>query len=98
MQSSHAAIEAATTFDFGSLPDHPYLVILAVKNEAKLHRVTKYLVEHGVRFVHFYENDLDNQLTAIATQPIAENSAQRALFRKYQCLKVRDKEVLTEAA
>ena len=97
VQCSHAAITAAKQFDLGNLPDHPYLVILAVKNESKLHRVTKHLVEHGIKFVHFYENDLDNQLTAIATQPIAEDSDLRAHLRKYQCLKDRQ-EVLAEAA
>lgn len=97
VQCSHAAIDSAKHFDLGSLPDHPYLVILAVKNESKLHRVTKHLVEHGIKFVHFYESDLDNQLTAIATQPIAEDSELRAHLRKYQCLKDR-REVLAEAA
>ena len=96
VQCSHAAIEAAKTFDLGSLPDHPYLVILAAKDESKLHRVTKHLVEHGIKFVHFYESDYADQLTAIATQPIAEDSDLRAHLRKYQCLK--DREVLSEAA
>ena len=88
VQSSHAAIEAANTFDLKTLEDHPYLVLLAVKNEAELHRVTKHLVEHGVRFVHFYENDLDGQLTAIASEPILGD--RRRIFRKFQCLKNRE--------
>lgn len=97
VQTAHAAWESAITFNGGDLPDHPHLVLLAAKNESKLHRVTKHLVEHGIKFVHFYESDLDDQLTAIATQPIAENSDLRAHLRKYQCLKDRQ-EVLIEAA
>jgi len=87
VQSSHAAIEAAKMFDLGNLPDHPHIVLLAAKNEAKLARVTKYLFQNKVRFVHFYESDLDHQLTAIATEPINEFDDKRSLFRKYQLLK-----------
>ena len=98
VQCSHASIEAATTFDLGKLPDHPYLVILAAKNEQALNKVTKYLVLNGVKFVHFYESDLDDQLTAIATEPIGEFDERRALFRKYQLLKSPEEVPQAEAA
>lgn len=88
VQCCHAAINATAKYGLGDLPDHPYLVILAVKNESKLLRVQKYLSEHGIQFSSFHESDLDNELTAIATEPIKEH--QRAIFRKYQCLKPRE--------
>lgn len=87
VQCSHAAIEATNLFNLGNLPDHPHIVLLGAKNESKLHRVTKYLFENKVKFVHFYESDLDHQLTAIATEPIGEFDERRLLFRKYQLLK-----------
>lgn len=98
VQSSHAAIEATSLFDLGNLPDHPHIVLLAAKNETKLHRVTKYLVENKVKFVHFYESDLDHQLTAIASEPINEFDERRSLFRKYQLLKHDRGGVQAEAA
>lgn len=87
VQSSHAAIEAANLFGFGNLPEHPHIVLLSAKNESKLHNVTKYLFQSGIKFVHFYEPDIGNQLTAIASQPIAEYDDKRKLLRKYQLLK-----------
>ena len=84
VQSVHAAIEAANSFDLRSLPDHPYVVILAAKNEERLHRVRKYLVDKGVQHAHFYESDIGDELTALATEPI--HGERRELFRKYQLL------------
>lgn len=89
VQSAHACIEATHAFQLGHLPDHPHLVILAAKNETKLHNVRKYLIEHGIRHVHFYESDIGDQLTALATEPIPESSELRQLFRKYQLLKIK---------
>lgn len=85
VQSIHAAINAATHFRLDSLPDHPHVVLLSAKNESRLHRVQNYLTEHGVRHVTFCESDLDNQLTAVATEPVPDNE-RRALFKKYQLL------------
>ena len=85
VQSVHAAIEAAKAFDLDALSDHPYVVILAAKNEQRLHRVRKYLVENGIKHAHFYESDIGNELTALATEPICGD--RRELFSKYQLLK-----------
>ena len=91
VQSCHAAIEAAHHFDFKSLPDHPYVVILSAANERRLQRVRKYLVDQGVRHVHFYESDLDDELTALATEPVCGD--RRQLFSKYQLLKTKGGEL-----
>lgn len=85
VQSCHACIEAAKAFDFEQLPDHPSVIILHIKDENRLHRVRKYLVDNGVRHAHFYEPDRGDELTALATEPIFEDK--RHLFRKYQLLK-----------
>lgn len=85
VQSCHAVIEATKAFDVKSLPDHPSVIILSAKNEHRLHRVRKYLIEQGIRHVHFYEPDRDDELTALATEPIF--SDRRHLFQKYQLVK-----------
>jgi hypothetical protein len=85
VQSCHAVIEATKAFDLERLSDHPSVIILSAKDEARLHRVRNYLIEQGIQHVHFYEPDLDYELTALATQPVF--GERRRLFRKYQLLK-----------
>jgi len=89
VQSAHASIECAKSFKLDRLSDHPSVIILSAKNEAKLHRVRKYLIEQGIRHVHFYEPDIENELTAIATEPIEKSSIRLAL-KKYQLLKSKE--------
>lgn len=85
VQSCHAVIEATKAFNLERLLDHPSVIILSAKDENRLHRVRKYLVEQGIQHVHFYEPDLDDELTAIATEPIY--SDRRPAFRKFQLLR-----------
>lgn len=81
VQSCHAAIEAAKSFDLQGL-SHPSVILLSAKNEQRLHRASKYLVSQGIDHVHFREPDIGNQLTAIATEPIIGET--RDLLKKYQ--------------
>jgi hypothetical protein len=85
VQSCHAVIEATSAFEVGNLPDHPSVIILSAKDERKLHQARRYLIDNGVRHVHFYEADLDDQLTALATEPV--HGEKRGLFRKFQLLR-----------
>lgn len=87
VQSCHACIEASHAFSLGSLPDHPSVIIIGVKNEKKLHQVRQFLIENSIQHAHFYERDLDDELTALATEPICGD--RRRLFRKFQLLKSR---------
>lgn len=96
VQSSHACIEATKAFDIASLEDHPSVIIIGIKNEQKLHQVRKYLMESGIRHVHFYETDMDDQLTALATEPV--HGERRKLFRKFQLLKDRTPPPVPEPA
>lgn len=77
-------IEATKAFEIERLSDHPSVIILSAKNENRLHRVRKYLIEQGIRHVHFYEPDMDDELTALATEPIF--GSRREAFSKYQLL------------
>jgi hypothetical protein len=87
VQTAHACIEATSIFKLGELPDHPHLVVLSAKNEQRLHRVRQYLIDNNIRHAHFYESDIGNELTAIATEPLPDSSPLRQLFKKYQLLK-----------
>jgi hypothetical protein len=78
-------IEATKAFDLERLSDHPSVIILSAKNENRLHRVRKHLIDNGIQHVHFYEPDLGDELTALATEPIF--SDRRDIFRKYQLLR-----------
>ena len=85
VQSCHACIEAATAFNFESLPDHPSVIICGAKNESKLIQIRNYLSQNGIKFVHFNEADLNDELTALATEPIC--GLRRKLLRKFQLIK-----------
>ena len=87
MQSCHSILECAKAFDIERLSDHPSVIILSAKDERRLHRVRKYLIEQGIQHVHFYEPDMDHALTALATEPIF--GERRSLFGKYQLLRTR---------
>ena len=77
-------IEATKAFNLERLSDHPSVIILSAKNENRLHRVRKYLIDNSIQHVHFYEPDMDDELTALATEPIC--GSKRDLLRKYQLL------------
>jgi len=85
VQSCHAAIECSSVFSLKDLPRHPAVIILGIKNECKLRRVCNYLVENNIQYVGFQEPDRDDELTAVATQPIT--GSDRDIFKKYQLLK-----------
>lgn len=69
VQVTHAAI--AATFAFGEPHrTHPNLVVCAVANECELDALFNRLKEKGVRVCAWYEEDMDKQLTAIATAPL----------------------------
>jgi hypothetical protein len=84
VQCSHAAIHAAQRFP---LPEQVYLVVLTVKSETDLLNAQKFLESNDVRFASFREDDLGDQLTAIATEPMF--GMKRQIFRKFQCLKAK---------
>lgn len=85
VQSSHACIEATSAFNLGNLAEHPSVIICGIKNETKLNQVRKFLIDNGIRHVHFYEPDIDDELTALATEPL--HGDRRNLFRKFQLLR-----------
>ena len=64
--------------------------MVGVKNEQKLHQVRKFLIDNGIQHVHFYEADMSDELTALATEAVPHT--RRKLFKKYQLYKAHQKE------
>ena len=83
VQSCHAAIEATRLF-LSPEHSHPHLVLCGVRDQSTLERETSRLMSKGIRFVEFHEPDRNDELTAIATEPIAGDA--RRMFRRYDLL------------
>lgn len=66
-----------------SIPDHEYVILCAVKNEQQLLKWESKLKVAGIQYCAFYEPDIGNQITAIATEPVSD----RRPFRSLQLLK-----------
>lgn len=68
MQGTHAAIEAVRHGLISSYAPHPHLVFCGAKN---LQKEADRLDLLGISYRLFFEPDLNNQLTAIATEPVS---------------------------
>ena len=82
VQGIHAAFSVARQF---SVPPHEYVVLCAVRNEQQLLRWQAKITQAGIAVCAFREPDLDNTLTAIATEPVCGED--RRLFRQLQLVK-----------
>jgi hypothetical protein len=83
VQACHACLEAARAF-LPSDQEHPFLVVCGVRDEVRLGRCRDRLRRAGIRFRTFFEPDLGDRLTALATEPI--RGSQRHVFRDYRLL------------
>jgi len=83
VQSCHAAIEAARSLLPAESP-HPHLIVCGVHDEPALWRFLHRLQQHEVRFLPFFEPDRGNELTALATEPVFDDT--RRLFRNLRLL------------
>lgn len=79
MQSCHAVIEACQAFGITGIPS---LVLLGVND---FDDCLTHLNRVGIRHVSFREPDMDNKITAVATEAVGGES--RKHFRKYNLLK-----------
>lgn len=84
VQACHACIEVARSL-IPPCDEHPYLVLIGVKSEPSLRTVLYRLDRLGIACQPFHDSDLENALTAIATEPV--RGEQRRHFRRYQCLR-----------
>ena len=82
VQAAHAAIEA--THHYLDAKAHPNLVITVVKGESRLAKLAIELNRAGLDFQAFYEPDIGNEMTALATRPLVGD--ERKFFSKFQLL------------
>lgn len=81
VQGSHALLELSQKFTFKY---HPSLVYLVVKSEFKLKKVIQELIDNNIDFCLFREPTMNNEITAVATEPIY--GSKREIFKRYQLL------------
>ena len=82
VQSNHAALEAGILFGDREQTEPSSLIVIAIKNKAKLEKVLKDLEEKGIKHTPFYEPGWEYGLTAIGTEPLTQE--QRVLLKRYQ--------------
>ena len=83
VQACHACLEAGKSFHSNWI-EPPHLVLCGVKTEESLYRCLDQLEEVGIRCQSFREPDRNDELTAIATEPVS--GEQRRFFKKYRLL------------
>jgi peptidyl-tRNA hydrolase len=91
VQAAHASIEATKHYSFPAESCgqqnwvHPHLVVCGVENERKLLTEYEKLSKIGVKTKVFYEEDRNNEATALASEIVFGED--RKYFRKYKLLK-----------
>lgn len=83
VQGTHAAIEMAKSETQLQLL-HPSVIYVQVRNEKKLKEVMSKLLEMSIKFCSFAEPDLNNEITAISTEPLV--GEKRAYLQRFQLL------------
>jgi hypothetical protein len=85
-QATHAAWEAGRQAFVSSDHIHPHFALCEIANEAKLRKFSEKLTAAGIRHALWYESDLNDQLTSIATEPLS--GERRRLFKNLQLFKL----------
>jgi hypothetical protein len=91
LPSNHLAVQAvhagiAATFAYGEPhKTHPHLVLCVVKDEHELTEAFERLKEVGCRCCAYHEDDMHNQMTAVATAPLY--GPERKPLRKFKLLR-----------
>lgn len=85
VQSNHAALEVGIFLGDQTQHEPSSLIVIAVKNQAKLEKAMKDLESKGIKFVPFYEPSWEYGLTAFGTEPLTQE--QRVLLKRYQLWK-----------
>ena len=84
VQSVHATAEAVKHL-YNSV-NHLHTVLLHVENERELIKAMQYLDSKGIRYRHFIDPDLNNELTAVATECIL--GSKRKVMKDFKLLKM----------
>lgn len=84
VQAIHAAVEATRRGLIPSGIEHPSLVLCGEPNEDILGQLSDQLKQLGIRHIPFREPDRNDELTALATEPLTK--AQRRRLRNLSLL------------
>lgn len=79
----HATAEAVNHF-YKSV-NNLYTVLLHVENERELIKAMHFLDSKGIRYRHFIDPDLNNELTSVATECIL--GSKRKVMKDFKLLK-----------
>lgn len=79
VQACHACLEVGQKNFHGKM-NHPHMVVIGIRDEAKLREVAEE-IEQNVVIRRFHEG---TEFTAFATQPVVEE--QRQLFKRFMLL------------
>lgn len=85
VQSNHAALEAGIFFGDKEQDEPSSLIVIAVKNQAKLEKAMKDVEAKGIKLIPFEEPSWDYGLTAFGTEPLTQE--ERVLLKRYQLWK-----------
>ena len=86
VQACHAVAKASECFQ----PPACRIVVFGIRSVFKLGKTQEYLHECNIKYTSFHECDMNNELTALATEPIYDD-IQRKLLSKYKLLWSDDK-------
>ena len=78
----HALIESTKAFNTST---HPHLVFCNVRDIGRLNNAAKKIHKHGIKFKPFYEPDIGNEFTALATEPLRGDK--RKHLKDFQLMK-----------
>lgn len=84
VQACHACLEAGVRFSLDA-GKPSYLIACGVADEPSLRHVKRWLELRGIRVLAFQEPDLRNELTALASEPVADE--RRKLFSRFKLWK-----------
>jgi len=78
----HSLIESTKAFPTST---HPHLVFCSVRDTDRLNKAAKKLSKNGIKFKCFYEPDIGNQFTSLATEPLRGDK--RRVLKDFQLMK-----------
>ena len=83
VQACHAVLEM--TREHISDKQRHSIVVIGAKNEKKLHSIATELTLHDIKWRWFVEPDMNNTVTAIATEPLTDKRELLKRFKLLEC-------------
>lgn len=83
VQAVHASIKATKNIPYKD--EHPNIIVCGAKDEKELMKAKAWIESNNIKVFAFQEPDINNEYTALATEPIEENN--KKIFKRFQLLK-----------